>query len=50
MCGQAWAPSIKTFAPQACASFIISLIGLIVPNAFDTWFTKTSLVFEFKRL
>ncbi len=44
MCGQDCAPSINTAAPNWCALSIISLIGLMVPNAFETWFTNTSFV------
>ena len=40
----ACAPSTSTGTPRACAISMISATGLIVPSAFDTWTTATSLV------
>ena len=44
MWGTAWAPSTSTGTPRAWARRAISLTGLTVPSAFDTWVTATMRV------
>jgi hypothetical protein len=45
-CGTACDASTTTVAPTACALVAISVIGLIVPSAFDTQVRATTLVFS----
>ncbi len=44
MCWTAWQASISTGTPRACAAATMSCTGLIVPSAFETQGTETSLV------
>lgn len=43
-CGTACEASTTTTAPTACALAAMSVIGLIVPSAFDTQVSETTLV------